>query len=76
MGVECDYLQISALTEYLSVRVCIVYLENKTALGDDGLPIDPSSVEFPEIRRNVEAGTSFPEIKLLYRPGHYDILYL
>jgi ubiquitin thioesterase protein OTUB1 len=65
MGKECEQIHITALTEYLNVSVAIEYL--------DGRPFENqlSKVVFNE----VSSGTTPFVVTLLYRPGHYDILY-
>lgn len=57
---ESDQLSIIALTRALGVSVRIIYLDNSP--GDA-----PSEHCFPE--------DSEPSVTLLYRPGHYDLLY-
>ena len=60
MGKESDHIHIIALTTATSVPVRIEYMDR----------IDSQTViahDFPE--------GSIPEIILLYRPGHYDIIY-
>jgi ubiquitin thioesterase protein OTUB1 len=57
--VDADQLQIVALTESFKVGTRIVYLDGSTG--------ELNHHDFPE---GLE-----PEIHLLYRPGHYDILY-
>ena len=56
---ECEQIHIIALCEALGVAVAIEYLD-----GSSG-PL--SCLTLPEGRE--------PAITLLYRPGHYDILY-
>lgn len=56
---ECEQVQIIALTEMLDIPVAIEYL--------DGTSDAPSRLVFPD-------GSS-PVVELLYRPGHYDVLY-
>ena len=60
---ECDQPQIIALAEMLGVTIQIEYL---------------SSSELSEDETTVSLGPSESDIKvcLLYRPGHYDVLYL
>jgi ubiquitin thioesterase protein OTUB1 len=58
-GREADYLQTAALSAFFSLRVQVIYIDSN--------PGDVTHVDFP-----TEAGD--PEIFLLYRPGHYDIL--
>lgn len=60
---EADQIQIMALLNYLEVGIKIVYLDASNSQ-------DPYNCILPE---------SFSEdqiiSELLYRPGHYDILY-
>ena len=60
MARESDHIHIIALTSALGVGVRVVYLDR----GDGGKVIPH---DFPE-------GCS-PQVVLLYRPGHYDVLY-
>jgi ubiquitin thioesterase protein OTUB1 len=57
---EADHLQISGLTAALGVPIRVTYM-------DRGIGGQVNEHDFPE-------GTT-PTIHLLYRPGHYDILY-
>ncbi|PIK36640.1 putative ubiquitin thioesterase OTUB1 [Apostichopus japonicus] len=57
---ESDHIHIIALTSYLGVGVRVVYL-------DRGENQKVNHHDFPE-------GMP-PQIALLYRPGHYDVLY-
>ena len=57
---ESDHIHIIALTAATGINVRIIYL-------DRGSNKEASIHDFPE--------GSKPEITLLYRPGHYDILY-
>ncbi len=57
---ESDHIHISALTKALDISVCVEYMDR----GNGG---QVNSHCFPE--------DSNPSIHLLYRPGHYDILY-
>lgn len=59
IGKESDHIHIIALTGFLNIAIEIVYLNHT----DDGL----SKHCFPE--------DSNPQFTLLYRPGHYDVLY-
>ena len=61
MGKESDHIHIIALTSALGVPVSVVYMDRG---GDTSQCITHN---FPE--------DSVPIITLLYRPGHYDILY-
>ncbi len=73
MGKECGMVQVSALAECFGVRVVIEYMDGRMALGEDKLmhhifggEVDDGSDTKKEERTS---------ITLLYRPGHYDILY-
>ena len=59
MGKESDHIHITSLTQALGVPVQVVYMDRGE--GNTNLHV------FPE--------DSKPSITLLYRPGHYDILY-
>ena len=60
MAKESDHIHIIALTSALGVRVRVEYM-------DRGMGPTCNHHDFPEDSR--------PQIHLLYRPGHYDILY-
>ncbi|KAL5463600.1 hypothetical protein EMCRGX_G032513 [Ephydatia muelleri] len=60
MYVECDHLHITALTSALGVPVRVQYMDRA-----EGGQVNQH--DFPE--------GAPPRIHLLYRPGHYDILY-
>lgn len=88
MGKECDQPQIAALTEALQVGVRIEYLDG-SAKADEELQcyvcapaVTPSAASSrspsasPRLRTlSGEAAAQPVSITLLYRPGHYDILY-
>ena len=60
---EADQIQIMALLNYMEIPIRIVYLDGNLT------NIEPSSMVFPmDVQED-------PSIILLYRPGHYDILY-
>jgi ubiquitin thioesterase protein OTUB1 len=64
---QCDQVQIIALTEALGVRVSIQYL--------DGRPFDAAAgLGVVELGGSAEGDAPFT-LSLLYRPGHYDVLY-
>ncbi|CAH0473747.1 unnamed protein product [Peronospora belbahrii] len=69
MGKECDQPQIAALTEALQVGVQIEYLDGSAGPGEKL----QSYVCSPTI--DVANEHDVEIITLLYRPGHYDILY-
>lgn len=57
---ESDHIHISAVTQALGVNVRVLYMDRGEGSG-------VNHHDFPE--------GSTPHIHLLYRPGHYDILY-
>ncbi|CAB4069175.1 OTUB1 [Lepeophtheirus salmonis] len=57
---ESDHIHVIALTAATSINVRILYL-------DRGSNKEASPHDFPD--------GSMPKIHLLYRPGHYDVLY-
>jgi|EP00505_MAST-04D_sp_SCG-Rhode-Island_P005645 ubiquitin thioesterase protein OTUB1 len=61
--VDADQLQITALTNSFQVHTRIAYL--------DGSSGDLNHHDFPEDK----ASAGVAEVCLLYRPGHYDLLY-
>ncbi|KAE8912704.1 hypothetical protein PF005_g8785 [Phytophthora fragariae] len=69
MGKECDQPQIAALTEALQVGVKIEYLDGSAGPGQEL----QSYVCSPTVAEQQEQEPV--SITLLYRPGHYDILY-
>ncbi|KAI9467800.1 MAG: ubiquitin thioesterase otubain-like protein [Benjaminiella poitrasii] len=64
-GRESDHLQIIALSNALDVPIQVVYL--------DGGADDEAALH--EFWPNEKDKTTKMPIKLIYRPGHYDILY-
>ncbi|KNC51085.1 ubiquitin thioesterase OTUB1 [Thecamonas trahens ATCC 50062] len=62
VGRDADHVQITALTAYLDLAVRVVYLDQSTTA--DGAA---SEIVIPDGGR--------PVCTLLYRPGHYDVLY-
>eukprot|EP00446_Apocalathium_sp_SHHI-4_P016301 CAMPEP_0177219738 /NCGR_PEP_ID=MMETSP0367-20130122/36521_1 /TAXON_ID=447022 ORGANISM="Scrippsiella hangoei-like, Strain SHHI-4" /NCGR_SAMPLE_ID=MMETSP0367 /ASSEMBLY_ACC=CAM_ASM_000362 /LENGTH=271 /DNA_ID=CAMNT_0018669481 /DNA_START=54 /DNA_END=869 /DNA_ORIENTATION=+ len=65
MAKDADHLQITALSRYFGVPVCVVYLDQST--GD-------TAAEHV-FREDGDATTKVPTVYLLYRPGHYDLIY-
>ncbi|KAL3700631.1 hypothetical protein R1sor_018653 [Riccia sorocarpa] len=70
MGEESDHVHITALSDALGVPIRVVYLDR--SVGADGKNTDVNHHDFvPTEGSNVD----IPPVVLLYRPGHYDILY-
>lgn len=66
MGLECDNVHVAALALAMDVPIKI---ENCQQSGE------LNNLEFPG-RENASAGErAAAPVVLLYRPGHYDILY-
>jgi len=63
MGVESDQIHIIAITRLLGCQVEIVYLDSSQSAENLILSIGDACTLFNE------------PITLLYRPGHYDVIY-
>lgn len=71
LGEEADHIHITALTDALNVAIRVVYLDGSAMAALGGVTSDVNHHDFiPE-----SLGDVVPNIVLLYRPGHYDILY-
>ena len=70
MGRESDHIHIATLTTSASVPVRIEYVDrgtSSTAANHSELSVNHH--DFPD-------NSAPPKICLIYRPGHYDILYV
>ena len=67
---ECEHVQVTALTEYLGIHTSIAYLDGRSFDAESGI----SMVNFCE-DMTASRGSNLIIVNLLYRPGHYDILY-
>ncbi len=86
MGEESDHVHIVALADALQVPIRVVYLDRSMG-GDDGAA--PNMHDFApstqggwgdagkegEQGEEEGGGATVPAVHILYRPGHYDILY-
>ncbi|XP_042048688.1 OVARIAN TUMOR DOMAIN-containing deubiquitinating enzyme 1-like [Salvia splendens] len=76
MGEESDHVHITALSDALGVPIRIVYLDRS---HDDKGSVSVNHHDFIPVAVTDANGGGFvaltPFITLLYRPGHYDILY-
>ncbi|KAJ1655387.1 hypothetical protein IWQ61_004849 [Dispira simplex] len=68
MGVESDQIHIIALTRALQVGLRIAYVDGSATQPQPVIHQFPSPDEY-------QLGEVSATISLLYRPGHYDILY-
>ncbi|KAJ4870005.1 Ubiquitin thioesterase otubain-like [Raphanus sativus] len=77
MGEESDHIHITALSDALGVAIRVVYLD-RSSCGDTG-GVTVNHHDFVPVGTNdekkEEEASAAPFITLLYRPGHYDILY-
>lgn len=69
MGEESDHVHIIALSDTLGVPIRVVYLDRSSC--ETGV-VSINHHDFIPV--GASAGTK-PYITLLYRPGHYDVLY-
>lgn len=73
-GRECTSIAATRCAQ-LQVPIRVVYLDNSGAVPTDG------SLEVPCDAHNFAPGegqvdvSNMPNVTVLYRPGHYDILY-
>lgn len=75
MGEESDHVHITALSDALGVPIRVVYLD-RSSCDTGGVSVNHH--DFIPNTNNLSNSTSCssrPYITLLYRPGHYDILY-
>ncbi|XP_024376710.1 OVARIAN TUMOR DOMAIN-containing deubiquitinating enzyme 1 isoform X1 [Physcomitrium patens] len=70
MGEESDHVHIIALSDALGVPVRVVYLDQSGDMNDK--PVTVNKHDFIPEGMNTAVD---PDVILLYRPGHYDILY-
>lgn len=68
MGEESDHVHIVALTDALHVPIRVVYLDRSQ--GEDGAA---NTHDFAPSEGGADVGP--PAVHVLYRPGHYDIIY-
>lgn len=78
MGEESDHVHITALSDALGVPIRVVYLDRSSC---DAGGVSVNHHDFVPAPCNLPSATGAgsesinPFITLLYRPGHYDILY-
>lgn len=70
MGEESDHVHITALSDALGVAIRVVYLDRSSC--DSGGELTVNHHDFVP---TLSSPPHTPFITLLYRPGHYDILY-
>lgn len=80
MGEESDHVHIIALSDALGVPVRVVYLD-RSSCDSGGVSVNHHDF-IPALGDSANRSGSCsntktidPMITLLYRPGHYDILY-
>lgn len=77
MGEESDHVHITALSDALGIPIRVVYLD-RSSCDTGGVSVNhhdftPVAGDLPSASGSSEKKNPF--ITLLYRPGHYDILY-
>jgi ubiquitin thioesterase protein OTUB1 len=71
MQEESDHIHAQALADAVGVPICIAHIDSNLHGGNVA---DPSYVTMqPEGLPAEQSGP--PRVHLLYRPGHYDVLY-
>mmetsp|Transcript_22266 Transcript_22266/g.51427 ORF Transcript_22266/g.51427 Transcript_22266/m.51427 type:complete len:230 (-) Transcript_22266:24-713(-) len=65
MQKDADHLQIVALSSYFGVPVCVVYLDRS----------DGDKAAEHVFQEGGKSDCPFETVHLLYRPGHYDLIY-
>ncbi|KAG0483363.1 hypothetical protein HPP92_011447 [Vanilla planifolia] len=79
MGEECDHVHIIALSDALGVAIRVVYLDRssceKGPLTVNHHDFIPTAAAESSTAAVISTKCGEPFITLLYRPGHYDILY-
>ena len=79
MGKECGMVQVSALAECMGVRVVIEYMDGRMPPGGGAAVANHVFGDGDDVGGNDGDASSNDvdrtTITLLYRPGHYDILY-
>ena len=84
MGKECEQVQVTALAEYLGARIRIEYMDghafdaasglNFVLVPEEGAGAGAGAGADAGVGAETEAAARFT-VCLLYRPGHYDVLY-
>jgi ubiquitin thioesterase protein OTUB1 len=86
MGKECGMVQVSALAECLGVRVIVEYMDGHMGPemsslvhhvfgGEEVVDEDVGDNKMNDSAQSTNGEEERTSIVLLYRPGHYDILY-
>jgi len=70
MGRESDHIHIATLTTSTNVPVRVEYVDRGAAVTSD------HNSELPVNHHDFPDNSQPPKICLIYRPGHYDILYV
>ncbi|XP_077229661.1 ubiquitin thioesterase otubain-like protein [Tasmannia lanceolata] len=78
MGEESDHVHITALSDALGVPIRVVYLDRSSCDSSGNVNINhhdflPATSDPQNATTGLSTGAPF--ITLLYRPGHYDVLY-
>lgn len=79
MGEESDHVHITALSDALGVPIRVIYLDRSSCDAKGGVSVNhhdfiPTTGDVSDASGGGSEMVN-PVINLLYRPGHYDILY-
>jgi len=74
MGRESDHIHIATLTTSVTVPVRVEYVDRGTVAAATNH--NDATHELPVNHHDFPDGLTPPKICLIYRPGHYDILYV
>lgn len=74
MGEESDHVHIIALSDALGIPVRVVYLD-RSSCDTGGVNVNHHDFIPSSLTNGGDGLEIIPYITLLYRPGHYDILY-
>jgi ubiquitin thioesterase protein OTUB1 len=75
MGKECGMVTVAALAECLGVKVVIEYMDGRLVKKSNGEDAVVNHVFGQVDEEEEEEKEDRICLTLLYRPGHYDILY-
>ena len=75
MGEESDHVHVVALSDALGVPLSVLYLDGNPLGGGAGAGAGGEGDDVPTHDFVPEGTPGPPVLSLLYRPGHYDVLY-
>ncbi|KAF8071069.1 OTU1 [Scenedesmus sp. PABB004] len=75
MGEESDHIHAQALTDAVEVPIRIVQIDSSPYGGADAAAALTVDMRPETLSAEAQAALGPPVVHLLYRPGHYDLLY-